>query len=624
MLKSIKKTTAILLASTTLMISAPTAAKDMDGQIRWDLTDLYKSGDAWTASHDQALKDIDGLKALKGTLGKSAKSLQKASDQISAVYKEVITLFVYATLRGDEDMRESDHQERLSKARAMMGKMSQAVAFTDPELLTVGSKKVEKFIKSNKGLANHAFSLRDTLRREDHTLGLEAEGVMANAGDPLSGPSSVYGLLANAAIQWPTITLSTGEDVTLNQSGYGKYRAVQNREDRKKVFDAFWGAWKQYEAPIGANLDAHVKGHIFRAKSRKYDSAMASATSGSNIPTAVYKTLVSAANKNLPSMHRYLKLRQRMLGLEDLHYYDIYPESTKLDKEFSLDEAKKLTLDSLQPFGEEYLDALREGFSQQWMHVYPQEGKRSGAYMFGSAYDVHPYVLLNFQKDFEAVSTFSHEWGHAAHTMLSKDNNSFENFSYSTYTAELASTTNEVLLQEYLLAKDLSDEERLYYIDRALEGIRGTFFRQTMFAEFELKIHETVEAGEPLSGKKMTAMYLDLLKKYHGHDEGVMNIDEAYAVEWAYIPHFYRNFYVYQYATSITGGTAFAERMRNGDKSATTDYVNVLKAGGSVYPYDLLAGNGIDLATEEPYTILIGRMNRLMDEADKILTRMGK
>jgi len=627
MLISLQRKTVTLLTTACLIIfsfASPLYAADEEDHLSWDLTDLYASGKAWQTEHDRVLADIDQLKDLEGTLGKSAKSLQKASDQISAAYKEVLRLYVYATLKADEDLRSSDDQERRNQAGALLSRITQAVSFTNPELLAVGSETVEKYIKENKGLANHVFNLRDVLRREAHTLGIEAEGVLANAGDPLAGPSNIYGLLTNAAIEWPKVTLANGEEVTLNQSGYSRYRGTANRDDRKKVFETFWGKWNQYEAPFGSTLDAHVKGHIFTAKSRKYDSAVASATSGSNIPTTVYKKLVEMANKNLPSMHRYLKLRQRMLGLEDLHYYDIYPASTSLEKEFTLDDAKAITLESLQPFGKEYLDALKYGFSKQWMHVYPSTGKRSGAYMFGSAYDVHPYVLLNFNKGFEDVSTFSHEWGHAVHTMLSKKHNSVENFSYSTYTAELASTTNEVLLQEFLLKKDLSDEERLYYIDKALEGVRGTFFRQTMFAEFELAIHEQVESGNPLSGKKMSEIYLGLLKKYHGHDEGVMNIDETYAIEWAYIPHFYRNFYVYQYATSITGGTAFAERMNAGDKSATTDYLNVLKAGGSKYAYNLLKDNGIDLADNGPYEILLKRMNRLMDEADVILKRMGK
>lgn len=621
---------AALMTSTALLFGAATApapafAQEGSPKIEWDLTDLYASAQAWETERQRVLEEMKELDAFKGRLGESSATLLEAANKVSKIQKAALRLLVYATLNADEDLRNSETQERRTLAQSLFATMGQATAFMAPELLAVGSDKVEDFIAVEPGLANHAFNLRDILRREDHTLGEEAEGVLANAGDVLSGPGQIYGLMANASVPWPSITLSSGEEIKLlNQAAYSRYRAVQNRDDRKAVFDAFWGTWKQYEAMFGATLATHVKGHVFNAKSRGYDNALDSAVSGSNIPTDVYRTLVKSANDNLPSMHRYLKLRQRLLGLDDLNYYDIYPEVTALDRTFTIDDAKEMTLVSLEPFGEKYLDHLKDGFEGQWMHVYPQEGKRPGAYMFGSAYDVHPYVLLNYNGGFEDVSTFSHEWGHAVHTLLSRENQPFENFSYTTFTAELASTTNEVLLQEYMLAKDLPDAERLYYIDRALEGIRGTFFRQTMFAEFELRIHEMQEAGEALSGAKMTALYLDLLKKYHGHDEGVMTIDDAYAIEWAYIPHFYRNFYVYQYATSISGGTAFAERMLAGDETATEDYIKVLEAGGSEYPYDLLKSSKIDLASDEPYTILINRMNRLMDEAEKIMDRMGK
>ncbi len=620
---------AALLASTALMATTPAAlpvhaAEDAQATV-WDLTDLYANSDAWEAERQQVLAKMKEVDAYRGRLGESAATLLEAADKISALQKSALRLLVYATLSADEDLRVSETQERRTLAQSLFAELSQATSFIAPELLEVGPEKIESFIASEPGLEKHAFNLRDTLRQKDYTLSKEAEKVLANAGDVLSGPGQIYGLMANASIPWPSIELSNGEKVgLLNQSAYTKYRAVQNRNDRKAVFDAFWGTWKQYEAMFGATLATHVKGHVFGAKSRGYENALAAAVSGSNIPTDVYRTLVSTANENLSSMHRYLKLRQRLLGLRDLHYYDIYPEVTALDRTFTVDDAKEMTMVSLQPFGEKYLNLLKEGFADDWMHVLPQPGKRPGAYMFGSAYDVHPYLLLNFNGGFEDVSTFSHEWGHAVHTMLSKANQPFENASYTTFTAELASTTNEVLLQEYMLAKDLPDAERLYYIDRALEGIRGTFFRQTMFAEFELKIHEMQESGEALSGAKMTALYLDLLKKYHGHDEGVMNIDEAYAIEWAYIPHFYRNFYVYQYATSISGGTAFAERMLAGDKTATEDYIKVLEAGGSEYPYELLKASKIDLASKTPYETLINRMNRLMDEAETILDRMGK
>ncbi|WP_417450793.1 oligoendopeptidase F [Kordiimonas sp.] len=626
--KKIKRSVVVLATSTALMTAAlvpsQVAIAEDNAKIEWDLTDLYTSPEAWEAERQRVLEEMKEIEGFKGKLGNNAETLLAAANKISTVQKEAVRLLVFAVLAADEDLRVSEKQERRSLAQSLLSSLGQATAFVSPELIKVGSKKIEKFIAREPGLAKHAFALRDTLRQEKYTLGEEAESVLANAGDVLSGPGQIYGLMTNASLPWPTATLSSGEEVTLNQSAYSKYRAVGNRDDRKLVFDTFWGTWKTYEAMFGATLSTHVQGHIFNAKSRGYENALGSAVSGSNIPTDVYRALVKAANDNLPSMHRYLKLRQRLLGLEDLHYYDIYPEVTQLDRSFTIDDAKEMTLVSLEPFGEKYLNHLRKGFEGQWMHVFPQQGKRPGAYMFGSAYDVHPYLLLNYNSGFEDVSTFSHEWGHAVHTMLSRENQPYETFSYTTFTAELASTTNEVLLQEHMLAKELPDAERLYYIDRALEGIRGTFFRQTMFAEFELRIHEMAEKGEALSGKKMTELYLELLRKYHGEAEGVMQIDDTYGVEWAYIPHFYRNFYVYQYATSISGGTAFAERMLAGDDTARDDYIRVLEAGGSEYPYELLKSAKIDLASEVPYTTLINRMNRLMDEAEKILDRMGK
>lgn len=616
---------AIALASSPAILAeraeAQTAAEE---RIVWNLTDLYPSLDAWNAERERLNAAIPTISQYQGTLGQSAQSLMAAFDAISAINKEGARVFIYASLGGDEDLRNAEGQERLGLARSMFAALGQQTAFIAPEILEIGSEQIEAYIEAEPGLAKHAFQLRDILRQEKYTLSGEAESVLANASEVLGGPQRIYSLLSTAAIPWPKVTLANEQVITLDQAAYTRYRAVQNREDRKKVFDAFWDTWKTYEAPFGQTLDTLVRTHIFSSKSRGYESSLEQAVSGGNIPTAVYKALVKAANENLPSMHRYLKLRQRIMGLPDLHYYDIYPETTQLEAEFSVEDATRLTLESLEPFGEEYLSLLRQGLGADWMHVYPQPGKRSGAYMQGAGYDVHPYVLLNYNKGFEDVSTFSHEWGHAVHTLLARANNPYETYSYTTFTAELASTTNEVLLQEYMLAKDLSDEERLYYIDRALEGIRGTFFRQTMFAEFELRIHELAESGEALSGRRMTELYLELLKKYHGHDEGVMTIDPAYAIEWAYIPHFYFNFYVYQYATSISGGTMFAERMLAGDESATEDYINTLKAGGSEYPHPLLKKAGVDLTTDVPYTTLINRMKRLMDEAETILDRMGK
>ena len=588
-------------------------------QIEWDLSELYTSYDEWTADKERLTARIETLAKYRGRLDESAAVLREALEAISTTERELYRLYVFAFLEADEDRRVAEAQERRGLGASLLSTFDEATSFLSPELLRVGSETIERFIAEEPGLAKHAVGLRDTLRQEPYTLSDESERVIAAVGPIVQGPERIYAMLTSSDIPFPTVTLSTGEEVRLDQAAYAKHRVSQNREDRKLVFDSFWNTWASYEATLGQTLDTNVKAHVFRAKARGYTSALEAALSGPNVPVAVYDKLVESAHKHLPSLHRYFRLRQRMLGLDDLHYYDIYPSLVASDRKFDIEESKRLTLAASAPLGPHYVELLEQGFAGDWMHVYPQRGKASGAYMFGTVFDVHPYLLLNHNGDFRDVSTFAHEWGHAVHTLLSKENNPWETSRYATFTAELASTSNEVLLQEHMLAQDISDSERLFYLGSALEAVRGTFFRQVMFAEFELRIHEIVEAGEALSGEKMTTLYEELLRQYHGSDAGVLAIDPLYAVEWAFIPHFYRNFYVFQYATSIAGGTMFAERLLAGDESARDDYVAVLKAGGSRYPYELLKDYGVDLATDAPYDTLIARMDRIMDEVETIL-----
>ena len=588
-------------------------------QIEWDLSELYASYDEWTADKERLAARIETLAEYRGGLGESAAVLREALEAISTTERELYRLYVFAFLEADEDRRVAGAQERRGLGASLLSTFDEATSFLSPEILRIGSETIERFIAEEPGLAKHAVGLRDTLRQEPYTLSDESERVIAAVGPIVQGPERIYAMLTSSDIPFPTVTLSTGEEVRLDQAAYAKHRVSQNREDRKLIFDSFWNTWASYEATLGQTLDTNVKAHVFRAKARGYRSALEAALSGPNVPVAVYDKLVESAHKHLPSLHRYFGLRQRMLGLDDLHYYDIYPSLVASDRKFDIEESKRLTLAASAPLGPHYVELLEQGFAGNWMHVYPQRGKASGAYMFGTVFDVHPYLLLNHNGDFRDVSTFAHEWGHAVHTLLSKENNPWETSRYATFTAELASTSNEVLLQEHMLAQDISDSERLFYLGSALEAVRGTFFRQVMFAEFELRIHEIVEAGEALSGEKMTMLYEELLRQYHGSDAGVLAIDPLYAVEWAFIPHFYRNFYVFQYATSIAGGTMFAQRLLAGDESARDDYVAVLKAGGSRYAYELLKDYGVDLATDAPYDTLIARMDRIMDEVEAIL-----
>ena len=600
---------------------ASAAAATAPAPIEWNLAEIYPDLDAWRADKTRLEGAVDAAARFAGRLGESAAVLADALDAISATEKDLVRLHVHAFLKADEDRRVAEEQERRGETALLLARFEETTSFVAPELLRVGAATVERYLAAEPRLARHAFNVRNVLRREPHTLSTEAEAVIAGTSAMRQGPERVFAMLSTSDMPFPTVTLSTGEQVRLDQAAYGKHRASRNRADRKLVFDAFWKTWQAYAATLGQTLDTHVKAHVFEARARRYASALDAALAGPNIPAAVYRTLLAAARRHLPSLHRYFRLRRRMLGVDELRYYDIYPTLVASDRLFELDEAKAMALSSAAPLGDDYVAALGESFAGDWMHVYPREGKAPGAYMHGAVYDVHPYLLLNYNGAYDDVSTFVHEWGHAMHTVLAKRHNPYETASYATFTAEIASITNEVLLQEHLLARDLTDRERLFYLGTALEAIRGTFFRQVMFAEFELAIHERVERGEALSGEKLNALYEELVRRYHASKEGVLAFDPTYAVEWAFVPHFYTNFYVFQYATSIAGGTMFAARFLDGDEDARRDYLAVLEAGGSRYAYELLREHGIDLATDAPYDALIARMNRVMDEMEAILDR---
>ncbi|MGQ9426639.1 oligoendopeptidase F [Gilvimarinus sp. F26214L] len=588
---------------------------------QWDLTELYPSLEAWDDARKAAVERIDALPDYKGTLGRSPQAMAKALTEISNSYKEAVRVYVYTSLSRDEDQREPEAQARFNIARQMLADLSEATAWLNPEVLALGEKKVERFLKKEEELGRFAFMLRDILRQAPHTLDEQTEALLAQADLALSAPSQIYQNYANADIPWPTVTLSNGREVELNQAGYGRWRETSNRADRKLVFDTFWSTWDQYADGMGATLAAEVQSNVFAARARNHEGVLAQNLFDDGLPPETYTRLIEQVNEALPLFHRYLKLRARMLEVDDLRYYDIYPPLVDVNTGvFDLKRSEKITFEALQPFGDTYLELLEHGLSQQWMHSHPQTGKRSGAYMNGSAYDVHPYVLLNHNDDYSSLSTFAHEWGHAVHSLLANQNNPWETASYSTFIAEMASTINEILLEEHMVANAKTDQEKLYYLGYALESLRGTLFRQAMFAEFELAIHEAAERGEPLTGPNFSRIYGELLKKYHGHDQGVMTIDELYTREWAFIPHFYRDFYVFQYATSISGAAWFAEQFLAGDEDVRDAFIRVLSAGGSDYPHNILLKEaGLDMTKAEAYEPVMRRMSSLMDRIEALL-----
>ncbi len=583
----------------------------------WNLAPLYASDADWETARKALLADLPRLAALKGTLGKSAKGLLAGLDTLSAANLRFDRLRVYASMKQSTDNRDTANQERSSLAGQLDGEYHSAIAWLEPEIQSLGAAKVAAFLKAEPGLKKHAEHLRSSLRQARHTLSAESEAVIAALAPVRSATGDARTLLFNANTKWPEITID-GKAERVDDTRYGLLRQHPDRAVRKQVFDAFFGAIGQYEDTYGVTLGNVVQDDTTMARLRHYPSAVAMSLGAEEIPEAVYRTLVAEVHKGLPTLHRYFKLRQKMLGLPDLHYYDIYPALVTQTRKYSLDDAAALTLAATQPLGDDYQALLKTTLKANTMHALPSPGKSGGAYQDG-VYGAPPFVFLNHQGEFDSVSTFAHEWGHAMHTALANRAQPYETANYSLFVAEIASTANEVLLSQYMRGQAATKEEKLYQLGYALERLRGTFFRQAMFGEFELNTHDAAAKGEALNGKRFTEIYCKLLKDYHGDAAGVMKIDPLYCQEWAFIPHFYRPFYVYQYATSITAALHFAENILAGKAGARDNYLKLLASGGSMPPYEALKKAGLDMASPAPYQAVVRRMDAIMDEMEALL-----
>ena len=624
---------ALLAGAASPAAAAATGAAQDRSQIpdkyKWNLTELFKDEAAWKASRDDLARRIPELARFQGKLGASAASMFEAFDAIWKAQLEAERLYVYASSRADEDTRVSGPLELRQAAEQLFVDLGSATSWLQPEVLALDPEKVKGFLAADKRLEPWRFFLDDTLRMRPHTLSAAEEKIVAEAGDLAGAGSSVYGLLANADLPWPKVKLSSGEEITLDQSAYGLYRQSRNAADRDLVFSSFFGALKGYERTIGASLFATVKAQGFTRKVRHYQSNLEAALFPNAIPVAVYRQLVADVRRNLPTFHRYLALKKRMLGLEKLRYQDLYvPMVASVDLRFEPDQARAITLAAVAPLGKKYVDGLKKGFESGWTDYLPSTGKRSGAYSTG-VYGVHPYQLLNFNGRYDDLSTLAHESGHSMHTALAFEAQPYPTSGYATFVAEVASTLNENLLLHHMLSTTKDDATRLALLGNYLDGVKGTLFRQTQFADFELAMHEKAEKGETLTGEGLSKLYLDTVRAYYGHDKGVCQVDDLLAIEWAFIPHFQRPFYVFQYATSFVASTALARGIREeaaaGKGTARRDaYLHMLAAGGSKYPVDLLRDAGVDMTTSKPLDAPVAEMNATMDEMDKVLARMEK
>ncbi len=587
----------------------------------WNLTDLYPDVAAWRADKARVTAELPMVRAYAGTLGSSPQTLADALETMMRLDRELARLHVYAGMLSDEDTRQSEPQGMHQEMQQLYAEFSALASYIGPEILRVGGAAIEAFIAAEPRLGDYAVMLRDIARRAAHTLSDTEEKILADA-QPLAGSASnIYGILANADFPYPTITLSDGRSVKLDQSGYAEVRTSPNREDRRAAMSAFFGALGGFSRTFGTTMNSSVQKAMFYAKARKYTSTLEASLDRANIPVSVYMRLIDGVGRHLPALHRYLRLRKRMIGIvDDLHYYDLYaPLVASVDLRYTPEEAQRHVVDAMGPLGPDYVSVLERSFRERWLDWYPAGGKRSGAYSNGAAYDVHPYILLNYLGQYNDVSTLAHELGHTMHSYYSNGTQPYAMADYSIFVAEVASTFNEALLIDYMLKRIEDEPTRLSLLGNYLESIKATVFRQTQFAEFELRMHEMGLASRPITGDALAGLYLDITRRYYGHDQGIVVVDDDVANEWSYIPHFYSEFYVFQYATSFTAAEALAARVIAGDSSATARFLTFLGSGSSKYPIDLLKDAGIDMTTDEPLDQTMQTMNRVMDEIDALL-----
>ena len=589
---------------------------------KWDLTHLFPSVEAWQQAKDQIVSRFDKMSQFKGKIGNSGTVLFKALDYYFKLRQDFYLFYTYALQLSDQDIRKSGPLSMKQEAAQLETQFEKNSAFIRPEILSISSAQIGKFMMEEPRLKVYAQYIDNIQRLRDFTLSQEAEALVAEAGRVTGTAQDIFTVFSNADMPRPTVILSDGKTVRLDPSGYSASRASAVRSDRVKIFDAFFGAFNEFRRTFGTQLYGEIQKNIFYKNARGYNSCLDRALNTDNIPTAVYHKLIENTHRNLPTLHRYLQLRKRMLGVDELHYYDMYPSLVKeVDLKYDYDAGTKIIKTALNVLGPRYSEALDLALNRRWIDVFPNTGKRSGAYSTDHNYGAHPYILMNYNGNYEDLSTLAHELGHALHSHFSNEAQPYVNSLYPIFLAEVASTANEALLIDHELQRLDHPDQRLSLLGSYLEQFRTTLFRQTQFAEFELRIHEEAEKGNALSGDRFTEIYLDILEKYYGHDQGVTIIDELYAMEWAYIPHFYYNFYVYQYSTSFLASQALVEKILGGNTEMITKYITFLSSGSSEYPIPTLKKVGIDMTADEPFDLAMQKMNKIMDEIEAILSK---
>ena len=581
----------------------------------WNLTDLYADDDAWQAEFEVAQGYPAKLSAYAGRLGESGHTLLEYFTLSQEASVLLLNLANYAYRKGDQDTRMAQYQAMEGKVSSLIVEINGAMSFETPEILAIDPAKLEEFMKEEPGLELYRRYLTIIQDQKAHVLSDAEEKLLAAVGELAHAPEDIFGKLTDADLTFPAATDGEGREVPLSNGAFVPTQMSEDRVLRKNAFETFYGVYGSVRNTAAAVLNAEAKQRQFYANARKYPSALAAAVAGTRVPESVYHNLIETVNANLDKMHRYIRLRKKLLGVDELHMYDIYaPMVSGGEKVIPYAEAKDTVYDALAPMGERYRAIIREGFENRWIDVRENVGKRSGAYSAGAL--CHPYVLLNHKDNLESMFTLAHEMGHAAHSYLSNRTQEPVYREYVIFVAEVASTCNEALLMEYLLKRTTDKKERAALINHFLEQFKGTLYRQTMFAEFELRMGELCAQGEPLTADLLSAEYKALNEKYYGPD---MISDPHIALEWARIPHFYYNYYVYQYATGYSAAIALSRRILKGEEGAVEDYLGFLSGGCSKDPIDLLKGAGVDMSSPAPIQDALDLFGTLLDEMEKLM-----
>jgi len=604
--------------SSTKESSKVPARSEIPEQYKWHLNDIYENDDLWQEDFSKLKNSLSHISSYVGTLKKSAQDLLsclKATDEIGKLGGK---LYAYARMHRDENTADANYQAMTGKLESLLAEAGAATAFIEPEILALPDETLAAFRKQEMGLKEYSFYFTNLARQKEHVLSPAEEAILSSLSDVTQASENTFNMLAHADIEFPQTINEQGEMVDLSEGRYSLFIRSSDRNVRQQAFINLFNTYNHFRNTFASTLSGNVKKNIFYAKARKYNSTLESSLQGDNVPTEVYDNLITAVHNNLTPLHRYVALKKKYLNLEEIHMYDLYtPLVSDVKLPLPYEEGVKLVSTGLKPLGSEYANIFDNGITSGWIDVYENKGKQTGAYSWGN-YGTHPFVLLNYNDRYDDVSTLAHEMGHAIHSYYSQENQPYSTSSYTIFCAEVASTTNEILLLDHMLTTTTDKKIKMYLINQYLEQVRATVYRQTMFAEFEKLLYEISEKGESITADMLDALWHELNVTYYGPD---VVVDKEVDVEWARIPHFYWDFYVYQYVTGYSAATTLAEKIKSEGSTAQEKYINFLKSGGSDYSLNILKAAGVDMSSPRPVEITLEKFSTMLDEMEKLLAQ---